>query len=201
MKQQAALRRLELQRAGKQQIVFRAVFGPWIAESCLLQTDALADHPAAKPMPDQQQALAEEMVRVPQLCIVEAQAHPFVFAAQAQVGSSGEQAVKQQAAIERAFQVAAVDHRMTHHRETAGFARGRSETQVFVVQCQPQSLDQPGELLGRDACTRFVEQFGADPQSLQQVRIVVPTLARPSQGGAGEMTGDGAFAHRGRSVR
>ncbi|MNE60493.1 hypothetical protein D3C80_1556380 [compost metagenome] len=84
---------------------------------------------------------------------------------------------------------------MAHHRETARFARRLPETQVFIVQRQPKCLDQLGELLRRDACAGLVEQLAADPQLLQQTRIVVATSARTTKYGAGEMTGDGAFTH------
>ncbi|MNQ89297.1 hypothetical protein D3C85_1046030 [compost metagenome] len=89
---------------------------------------------------------------------------------------------------------------MAHHREAARLAGTVPETQVFVVQRQPQCLDQPGELLRSDARARLVEQLGADPQLLQQAGIVEATPLRTTEHGAGEMTGDGAFAHN-RQIR
>ncbi|MNG05862.1 hypothetical protein D3C84_890760 [compost metagenome] len=169
MEQQAALRRGKFHRAGEQQLVFRAVLGPRVAERRLFQADALADQPTAEAMPDHQLALGEEMVRILKLRIVQAQADHFVFAGQGQARAAGEQAIKQQAAMQCLIEIAAVNHRMTHHRETAGFTRHRPEAQVLVVECQPQSLDQAGELLRRNARTRFFQQLGADPELLQQV--------------------------------
>ncbi|MNG09820.1 hypothetical protein D3C84_932560 [compost metagenome] len=86
---------------------------------------------------------------------------------------------------------------MAHHREAARLAGATSETQVFVIQCQPQPLNQPGELFRGNARARLVEQFGADRQLLQQARIVQATTLRATQDGAGKVTGDGAFAHSG----
>ncbi|MNP36992.1 hypothetical protein D3C76_1304160 [compost metagenome] len=66
------------------------------------------------------------------------------------------------------IQIAAMDNGMTHHREAAWLADTLPETQVLIVQCQPKSLDQAGELFRRNARSRLVEQLGADPQLLQQ---------------------------------
>ncbi|MNP13605.1 hypothetical protein D3C76_1058920 [compost metagenome] len=137
VKQQAALGAGKLKRAGKQQVVLGAVFRPGVAERGLFQANALADQPAAETVPDHQQAFAEEMIRVPELRVVQAQAHPFIFAAQGQTRRPGEQAVKQQAAMECLIQAATVNHGMAHHCEAARPAWGLPEPEVLVVQCQP----------------------------------------------------------------
>jgi hypothetical protein len=90
-----------------------------------------------------------------------------------------------------------VDQGVAHHGEGAALARAVAKPQVLVVQDLPELLQQAGELLGGDTGLGFVEQFEADAQGLQQLRTVVAPPTRPAQGGAGEMTGDSAFAHEG----
>ena len=89
---------------------------------------------------------------------------------------------------------------MAHHGEGAASARAMAEAQVFIVQLQPQLLQQAGKLFGSDPRLRLAQQLGTDPQALQQGAIVMASAARATQGSAGKVTGDGAFAHEGRSV-
>lgn len=86
---------------------------------------------------------------------------------------------------------------MAHHGEGATFAWAAGKAQVFVIQRLPEPLQQAGELFGRDPGARFVEQFDADPQLLQQTRIVIAASARATEGRTSKMTGDGTFAHWG----
>ncbi len=90
VKQQAALSRGKGHRAGEQQIVFGPVLGPRVTERRLFQPNALADQPAAESMPHHQLALGEEVVRVAELRIVEAEANHVVFAGQGQTRTVGE---------------------------------------------------------------------------------------------------------------
>ena len=195
VERQAAMRCVEHHGTREQQIVLGSMGRPGVAESGLFQADPLADQPTAKAVPDHQQALGEEVVRVPKGRVVQHQAHPFTFRQQGQARRIREQAVEQQAALQGAAQVTAVDQRMTHHGEGPGLAASLAETQVFIAHRQPQRLQQASELLWREARPRLVQKLGTDTQLLQQGEIVEPLSARAPQGGAGEMAGDRALAH------
>src|SRR5450830_1396361 len=193
--QQAAGGGVEAQGARKQQVVFTGVVGPRVTEAGLEQANALADQPTAQAVPDHQQAFAEKVIRVPQVRGVQAQAHAVAFAAELQAWRVGEQAVEQQAAVQGLFQGRTMNQRMHHHGESAALAAALAEPQVFVVQLQPEPLQQLGELLWRQACPRFVEPLRSDAQALQQRRTAVVLPTRTLQGGAGEVAGDAAFTH------
>ncbi len=193
--QQASVRRRKFQGAGKQQVVLVGVFGARVLECGLFQADALADQPTAEAMPDHQQAFTEKMIRVPQVRGVEDQAGLVAFADQAQARRVGKQPVEQQPAVQGLFQVGAMDQRVAHHGECATLAAALAEAQVLVVQFQPQALQQLGELFGRQARLRFAQEFGSDPQPLQQARTGVTPPPRAFQGGVGKMAGDAAFSH------
>jgi len=88
-----------------------------------------------------------------------------------------------------------MDQRVAHHGERAALARTFGKAQVFVVQREPEHLQQPGKLFRRDAGAGFVQQFRGDAHLLQQARVVVAGPARTAEGRSGVVTGDGTFAH------
>ncbi|MNI26173.1 hypothetical protein D3C73_798600 [compost metagenome] len=90
VEQQAALGCAKHHGAGEQQFIFGTVGRLGVAERHLFQTDALADQPTAEPMPDQQLAFGEEMVRVVELRVVETQADHFIFTGQGQARAAWE---------------------------------------------------------------------------------------------------------------
>src|SRR5471032_458044 len=81
-KYQAAVWRAEYLRAGKEQVVFAGMGRHRVTERCLLQADTLADQPTAQAMPDHQQAFTEEVIKVPQLRIVQAEPGHVAFSRQ-----------------------------------------------------------------------------------------------------------------------
>ncbi|MDT4857201.1 hypothetical protein FQZ97_916160 [compost metagenome] len=157
MEAQADARCVEAAPSGEQQLVLAGMGRFGVAEGGLLQADALADQPAAQAVPDHQQALHQEVVRVLERRVVHRQPGEFAIPLQLDAWSVREQSIEEGASDQGLFQGAAMDDGVAHHGEGAALAALQTEAHVFVVQRFPEHLQQPGELLGRHPRAGFVQ--------------------------------------------
>ena len=153
--------------------VFVPVVWPRVIELSFLQFHGLANKPAAQPVPDHQNALAQKIVRVVDAAFNSRdQARTVTEDFKLHGHHRFEQPREPEGLLIYLFQRLATDHQRTHGGERSGAGTAWPHAHKLIAGALPDYLHQLAELITAHPCHFNAKKIWRDPGLLEQSTAV-----------------------------